>query len=107
MDETRALPPVPVLVMVARYACPFCGRRRAAKKSTAGHISRCWLNPAVRACKTCAHFTQVDGEEHERGRPCACGQGYEQCEAGISLGGTLRAGCPLWQPKTTEEAASA
>lgn len=92
----------PVPVMVRRYECPFCHRRRSARATTARHIARCWLNPAVRSCKTCVHFEEVpDGEPCFPGRPCTCNQGYVDCAAGVSLAfeNTPRTGCPLWAAK--------
>jgi len=103
----ETLLPVPVPVTVQRFQCPFCSRRRAAKKTTAAHIERCWLNPAARACKTCANFTdEPDGEPCFAGQPCDCNQGYQQCEAGIAdvAGGTIVSGCPLWKLKEASNA---
>jgi hypothetical protein len=90
----------PVPVMVRRFECPFCRHRRSAMKAAAAHIARCWLNPAVKACKTCAHFTDEpgSGEYCEAGRPCPCDQGYRKCEAGIPevADGEIKTACPLW-----------
>jgi len=94
--------PAPVPVTVQRFQCPFCKRRRSAKKAVTDHIARCWLNPAARACKTCEHFTDVPGEEPcVPGRPCDCNSGYQLCEAGIAdvAGGRILSGCPLWQAR--------
>ena len=96
----------PVPVMVQRYECPFCKRRRSVRKATAVHIARCWLNPAAKACKTCEHFTDVpSGDYCEGGRPCACNKGFQQCEAGIPdvAAGEIRTGCPLWKLKETSD----
>lgn len=96
----EAVPPVPVPVTVQRYGCPFCRYRRSARKAVREHISRCWLNPAARACKTCAHFTDVPGDGPcFPGQPCHCGDGYQQCEAGVAdvAGGRIVSGCPLWK----------
>jgi hypothetical protein len=98
MPET--LLPLPVPVTVQRYGCPFCGRRRSARKAVSEHIERCWLNPAVRACKTCANFTsEPDGEPCVPGQPCDCNRGYQQCEAGVAdVGqGRIVSGCPRWK----------
>jgi len=98
--DTETVLPLPVPVTVQRYGCPFCGRRRSAKKAVADHIARCWLNPAARACKTCAFFTdEPDGEPCVPGRQCDCNSGYRQCEAGVTdvAGGRIASGCELWK----------
>ena len=98
--------PVPVPVTVQRFECPFCKRRRSARKAAAEHIGRCWLNPAARACKTCAHFTdEPDGGWCLPGRPCECNRGYRQCEAGVAdvTDGTIMSGCPLWQLRKDDD----
>ena len=100
---TAILLAAPEPVTVTRWRCPFCRRTRAHKAAAAAHMERCWLNPAVRGCKTCAHYDyEPDGGPCEAGRPCACNQGHEECGAGIDLDGglglapVLRTGCPLW-----------
>jgi hypothetical protein len=95
--------------MVRRFECPFCSRRRAAKKAVAEHLGRCWLNPAVRSCKTCAHLDEYDGGDTcFPGRPCDCNAPSRSCRAGVKfeengLGPDFPVtGCPLW--KLREEA---
>lgn len=100
--------PTPVAVTVRRYECPFCHRRRSAKKATEDHMGRCWLNPGVRSCKTCAHLTEEPGGEWcIPGRPCNCNDGYRECAAGRVLDDSGTAfpvtGCPLWRLRETEE----
>ena len=98
----------PVPVMVKRWECPFCRRRRSGKAATAEHLGRCWLNPAVRSCKTCALFLLVpSGEPCFPGRPCNCNDGYVECRAGESLSfeDVPRVGCPLWELRPAERAA--
>jgi hypothetical protein len=88
----------PEPVTVTRWRCPFCHRSRSAKSATAAHIERCWLNPAVRSCKTCAHYEyEPPGDPCEAGRPCSCNAGHEGCGAGVDLtsGQVPRTGCPL------------
>ena len=43
---------------VKAYGCDFkCGRKVVlSKKSMADHESRCFYNPAKKACVTCKHF---------------------------------------------------
>ena len=90
---------VPEAVIATRWRCPFCRRSRAHKKATAEHIARCWLNPAVRSCKTCVNFEPA-------GDACGCEPGCnwgspaggipDSCAAGLDLDGTIKTGCPLW-----------
>lgn len=81
-----------------RYRCPFCHRSRSSKRATAGHIARCWLNPAVRSCKTCANYrSDPGGEPCFPGRPCNCNDGGEWCEQGQEIPAAHPfTGCPLW-----------
>lgn len=89
----------PVLVIVRRWLCPFCRRGRSSKRATTAHVGRCWLNPAVRSCKTCASFD-------EGGDACGCEPGCNwgspsgpippSCGAGIELATVPMTGCPLW-----------
>lgn len=87
----------PVVVMVKRYKCPFCPRGHSTRKRAIAHIARCWLNPAVRGCKTCAHYSYYrGGEPCFPGRYCDCNESIEECERGCSLASGLRTNCPLW-----------
>lgn len=56
----------PTVVTVKRYVCPFCSRGRSKRPATVEHIGRCWMNPAVRSCKTCAHLV-IEWAEPEIG----------------------------------------
>ena len=88
----------PEPITVKRWRCPYCHRSRSSRTATAEHIGRCWLNPAVRACKTCANY------EYEPGGICGappphfgCEDGSENCAAGIDLTGEFpKTGCRLW-----------
>lgn len=100
MAET--LLPVPVPVTVQRFQCPFCRRRRSSRKAVSEHIARCWLNPAARACKTCASFTnEPGGDPCFPGKPCDCSSGYQECEVGVRdvADGRIMSACPLWQAR--------
>ena len=90
--------PRPEPVTVTRWRCPFCHRSRAHKSTTAEHIARCWLNPAARSCKTCAHYElEPGGESCFPGRPCNCNDGYAECAAGVDIADySIKNGCPLW-----------
>lgn len=87
-----ALAAQPVEYTVTRFNCPFCRRySRSNREPVVVHIARCWLNPATRACLTCAHFRSQSPE------PEVGAQGVELCEAQqIELEG-VRDHCPLWQ----------
>lgn len=65
---------MPVLVKVTMYRCKYkCGQRGSrSKQYIFNHESRCWRNPAVRACLTCRHTkmeVEDDGIPWERGGP--------------------------------------
>lgn len=95
--------PDPEAIMVKRWLCPFCRRSRSSKSATAEHIARCWLNPAVRSCKTCANL--------EPGYDaCGCEPGCnwgspsggipDSCAAGVDVPEGPEfpvTGCPLWR----------
>lgn len=91
---------VPELIIVKRWRCPFCRRSRSSKAATAEHVARCWLNPSVRSCKTCANYLREEaGEPCFPSRPCNCNDGYEECSAGVELpegAGFPVTGCALW-----------
>jgi hypothetical protein len=100
MTGLLAAVPVPVPVMVRRYRCPFCSRSRSSKAATADHIARCWLNPEVRSCRTCAHLDRdLGGEWCFPGRPCNCNDGGQECRLDVDLpeSGLPVTGCPLWE----------
>lgn len=68
--------PGPVPMTVTRWKCPHCNRGHSSRPAALAHIGRCWRNPALRGCKTCANF---------------CPAGYEteeDCGLGISLLGS-------------------
>jgi hypothetical protein len=76
----------PIPVRVTRYACPSCARTASSKSRAREHIARCWLDPANRGCKTCAHFRPADSADFETGYP-----GFpEICDVGVDLSGHPR-----------------
>ena len=93
----------PIACTTVRFRCPFCRRFSRSRRATvADHMTRCWLNPAVRACKTCAHF-QLGNDAGvsaycRDGELCSCGVVEEEClrEDGPDLASGLRDHCPLW-----------
>jgi hypothetical protein len=104
---TATLADLPVPVMVRRFECPFCHRRRSSKAATAEHIARCWMNPAARSCKTCAHYEFYRGGAYCVGTPCNCDPSEELCHAGVDLPDSMPVtGCPLWSAHTDELEAS-
>lgn len=86
-----AIATAPYEYTVRRFACPFCRNfSRSKRPPVADHMTRCWRNPAVRACLTCAHF-QRELPEPEVGL-----SGFEWCDAqDVELDG-IRDHCPLW-----------
>lgn len=90
-----ALAARPVEYTTTRFACPFCRRySRSKREPVADHMTRCWKNPAVRACKTCHHFCQQDTE------PEVGLAAVEWCDAqDVGLDG-IRDHCPLWAPQS-------
>jgi hypothetical protein len=92
----------PELIVVQRWRCPFCHRSRSKRKAAADHAGRCWLNPAVRSCKTCAHLTpgyDACGCEPGCNWGSPSGPVPESCAAGLELDGSVRTGCPSWAMK--------
>jgi hypothetical protein len=88
---------LPVVLQVTRYRCPFCTRSRAKKATTEQHIARCWHNPEVRACLTCAHYEPPEAgpyPEHP-GWP-------EGCAVERDITGGIAANCPLWEPRAEQ-----
>lgn len=85
----------PVRIKVTRYRCPFCERSRSRKQATVEHIARCWRNPAVRSCRTCANYEPPNAGCGEY--RCNCGSG-EFCHAGVTLpdDGPVT-GCEKWE----------
>lgn len=79
----------PIVCTTTRYRCPWCTRfSRSKRAAVVAHMARCWRNPAVRACKTCAFF--------QPGRVGVMDD--EAClhENGPDLSGGLQEHCPLW-----------
>jgi hypothetical protein len=93
----------PVAMTVTRWKCPHCSRARAKKSATVEHIARCWHNPELRGCWTCAHFSYPTSADIPDpcipGQPCDCYDSPAGCEAGAAVpdDGTPVMGCPLWE----------
>lgn len=77
-----------------RYKCPFCSRSYSRRTPANRHIDRCWRNPAVRGCKSCAWHIIHDAEP-EVGLPAD-----EFCNAPKhhDLSNGLRTNCDDYRP---------
>lgn len=87
----------PIPFRTLRYRCPHCPRTGASKTRVTEHIGRCWLNPAARACKTCAHYRPGIPGEIDTGWPGEA----EHCAIGVNLAGRKaceRCGGANWLP---------
>lgn len=78
----------PVAIRAVRHQCPHCRRTWAHRAAAVAHIVRCWHNPEVRACKTCAHYEppQEGPYPEHPGWPEDCGAGIEALASGIVTG---------------------
>lgn len=78
------------------YACEFgCGRNvLTSLKRMSEHESRCFRNPARRACQTCSNFMPSSGRDYD----------YEQpgCDAGVEVHEQLRHDCGKWAAKSNQ-----
>lgn len=69
----------PIKFTQVRHRCPHCRRSWSAKRAAVEHITRCWLNPANRSCKTC------DNYEPPNGGCCPGCDTDERCYAGVQF----------------------
>jgi hypothetical protein len=96
----------PVAIRVTRFRCPFCRRSSSRKAGIRLHITRCWRNPAARACGSCRHYIPAEGGGRMIGDPgtdLGCAIGCETHETdpdadGDGIKRTVR-GCPGWEAK--------
>ena len=83
---------------VNRYYAP-CGAGFWKKKSAITHeaICKCWTNPKLRCCKSCAHYYRgYDPDDYSTGYR---GEGYiNECRVDVEYGG------PLWKPAHSTKA---
>jgi hypothetical protein len=91
-----------------RYRCPYCPRTASSRTRIVDHLTRCWLNPDNRTCKTCAQFVP-DASEWEVGLVAP-----EYCAADVDLSDPDRPGanrvvsaCPFWAARVNGEAPDA
>ncbi len=91
---------------VTAFVCDFCPRKkRFAFRSTARrHELKCFYNPAMQACATCANFNFVPYyNEYDTGYS----HGGPECSKGLLnkldefTTSELRSECEGWQPKTS------
>lgn len=92
----RLLTDLPMPVVVSRHQCPFCRRyTRADARQIRDHMTRCWQNPALRCCKTCAHKNDAGPEDDEACRHID-GPEWEDYRFPVLH-------CPLWQTAVKED----
>jgi hypothetical protein len=78
---------------VRRYFCEHCQRGRSSLSAIRNHVARCFKNPAVQACKTCAFFQSSEGPSFDMVYP-GCPEG---CGEGIDISGGIKTACPKWE----------
>lgn len=100
MTDTTA---EPVRVQVTRWRCPHCSRSHSDRTRARAHMARCWLNPAVKSCKTCVNFDS--GSNGCGTYDCNCASG-ESCYRGLPVqvpnetrpnSFLFPVNCPLWE----------
>jgi hypothetical protein len=89
---------------ILAFICDFCPRKKrfAVRATAVKHESRCFYNPATRACATCGNFNYVpDYHEIDTGYS----EGGPECAKGMLGTSTeespLRSKCEGWEPKTS------
>jgi hypothetical protein len=98
-DYAQILVDLPMPVVVSRHQCPFCRRyTRADLALVRDHMTRCWINPALKTCKTCVHHQDASGtpgEPDEWLESCTnpAGPEYEDYQFPVLH-------CPIWETKT-------
>lgn len=85
----------PIAVQVTRFLCPYCHRGRSSKRAAKLHMVKCWRNPDLRGCKTCAMF-----QTHAwPGKPAVGTKAPGRCNAGLNLAPGLVTKCRKWKPQ--------
>jgi len=91
----------PIRTTVVRYKCPHCRRHHARRADAVDHITRCWLDPANRTCRTCEHhakaYTAPASAWCEPGHHCTCNDMDEHCTVDLEPERFPVVLCPLWQ----------
>jgi hypothetical protein len=83
----------PLAVKVTRYLCPHCGRGRSTKRAAVLHMPKCWRNPDLHGCKSCALFQPGVWP----GKPVPGGKAPGRCGAGYNLNKGLVTKCRKWR----------
>ena len=79
----------PIAIKVTRFVCPYCRRGHSARSVCAGHIGRCFRNPANKACKTCVYYgAATSGDAVTPGEAESCA--WENSDS-------IPAGCSTWE----------
>lgn len=89
----------PIPVMVKRYECPHCQRRRSSKAVMVGHVKACWHDPANRACKTCEYHLPLAHVVEPDAYGCNAFVRAEGCavRADVEAEAFPYVDCPLWE----------
>jgi hypothetical protein len=80
-------------VQVTRHVCPFCRRGRSTRRAAQAHIAKCWRNPELQGCKSCALFQPGVWP----GKPVPGGKAPGRCTAGFNLNAGLVTRCRKWK----------
>lgn len=99
-----------IVEQATRYRCPHCRRSYAHRATATNHMPRCFMNAAVRSCKTCRHRdndrTCDLGVDLETARCAMCGglmypDGSGECTCPMSSMSKpvygLRVRCDEWE----------
>lgn len=81
-----------------RWRCPHCRRSWSSKARANAHVAACWLDPANRTCKTCAHhWIEAPTYDEPGGEGCNAGANIYDPEGELSDGRFyVQVGCPEW-----------
>jgi len=91
----------PIPTTVKRWKCPFCNRHESRKRKAVEHVERCWLDPAKKTCRTCAHHIEAStGDPCYAGGLCLCNTVEEGCEVSEPERFPV-VSCPLWELAVT------
>lgn len=108
MTDVEITPkPVPRIVKVTRFRCPFCRFSRATKQLVVDHIARCWADPAQHTCRTCVFhvpFRRGVADPCFPGQPCDCDSNPEYCSLGVPLPEHAPVvSCTSWRDRDLDE----
>lgn len=87
----------PIAVQVTRHLCPYCHRGRSSKRAAKLHMPKCWRNPQLQGCKTCALYRPgVWAGKPAPGKVTTGAKTPGTCGAGFNLGPGLVTKCRKW-----------